>query len=224
MILFENSHVLAVDKRAGYLSVVSRLGEKDPRPCEFLEWRKEKGEKLWSVHRLDEEVSGVLVLAKTPEAHSVLNQAFEGRELGKTYEAWTENTEGTTPSKEKQHWESLLLRGKKRAYEKPFGKRSITEALYLGNIQNKESKLLKWNLFPLTGRAHQLRYELFKHGYPIWGDYLYGGKSKFPLENAIALRAVSLDLSQMKERNKLELPLKIEAMGLHEWLEAVNSN
>jgi tRNA pseudouridine32 synthase/23S rRNA pseudouridine746 synthase len=66
---------------------------------------------------------------------------------------------------------------------------------------------LYWILEPLTGRAHQLRFELSRHGYPIVGDVLYGAKDIF--EKGIALRAIELDLSKVNDR--FGLPEKLQA-------------
>lgn len=215
MIIFENEAVLVLDKRPGFLSVLSRLGTNDSRPCEFSYWQKRKGVRLWSVHRLDEEVSGLLMLAKNPKAHSLLSQAFESKEVKKTYHAWTEVPQTSFPAKEQRlRWESRLLRGKKRAYEKPFGKEAITEAVLKGERQG----VLEWELFPLTGRSHQLRFECYKHGFPIVGDELYGSKQSFAPSKGIALRAIALDFQDFADRKALDLPTRLEATRIDEWL------
>jgi len=211
--LFENTNFLAVDKRGGFLSVPSRLRDQDPRPCEIIEWSKNKQVRLWAIHRLDEEVSGVLLFAKTPEAHRTANQWFEKRLVRKTYEALTESAEENFKVNEKLVWKSKLLRGKKRAYEKEFGKESITEAILIG----KDLGTSLWKLSPLTGRSHQLRFEMAKHGFPILGDELYGSKTPSPIPSAIALRAIELDLRNCPERETLGLPEKLGVSSLLNW-------
>ncbi|MFM8269534.1 MAG: pseudouridine synthase [Pseudomonadota bacterium] len=207
--LFENTNFLVVDKRPGFLSVPSRLGDKDERPCEISEWSKLKEARLWAVHRLDEEVSGVLLFAKTAEAHRIANGWFENRLVHKMYEALTESAESKFKINEKQIWKSRLLRGKKRAYERDFGKESVTEATFLGNGL--------WRLSPLTGRSHQLRFELAKHGFPVLGDELYGSKTASVIPGAIALRSIELDFSDCSERLALGLPEKVRAEGVPQW-------
>lgn len=213
MQLFENTNFLVVDKRAGFLSVPSRLRDQDSRPCEITEWSKNKQIRLWAIHRLDEEVSGVLLLARTPEAHRIANAWFENRLVRKSYEAFTEPAEESFKPNEKLIWKSKLLRGKKRAYEKDFGKEAITEAVLL----KKETGKSLWSLSPLTGRSHQLRFEMAKHGFPILGDELYGSKSASVVSGAIALRAVELDFSRCLERERLGLPEKLTVTSLTDW-------
>lgn len=189
VVVFENFNFLAVDKPAGWLSVPSRLGAADERPCAGR-WLEEKFGRLWPVHRLDEEVSGLLLFARTAEAHRVASMAFEGREVHKTYEAFTEGRadSGWKPGQSFE-WKSRLMRGKKRAYEADYGKEAVTQAKWLGI--DEVSGLLRWELHPLTGRSHQLRFELAKRGYPIAGDALYGAKAAWPT-GGVALRSVAL--------------------------------
>lgn len=212
--LFENTNFLVVDKRPGFLSVPSRLGEKEVRPCEIAQWSKAKQIRLWAVHRLDEEVSGVLLFAKTAEAHRIANSWFEKRLVHKTYEALTESPDDKFKPQEKLVWKSRLLRGKKRAYERDFGKESVTEATFLGNSL--------WRLSPLTGRSHQLRFEMAKHGFPVLGDELYGSKIEPAIPGAIALRSVELNLSHCSERQALGLPEKLGAEGILQWWKVEN--
>lgn len=210
--LFENAHFLLVDKRPGYLSVPSRFGKQDPRPCELVLWSEIYGI-LSPVHRLDEEVSGLLLFARSREAHQASNQWFENRSIRKNYEALTESKSGIFPnSGEEFLWKSKLLRGKKRAYEKPFGKLAVTGAVFQG-VQEIEGKRFGfWKLSPETGRSHQLRYELAKFGSPIWGDALYGSTLKYA--NGIALRATKLDLTNCPRRASFGIPSEFQVSSL----------
>lgn len=209
MILFENENYLVVDKRPGYLSVPGRFAD-DARPSELKEWSLAKG-RLWVCHRLDEEVSGLLLFAKTPEGHRLANQWFEARQVHKTYEALTE---GAPEAPQEFLWKSRLLRGKKRAFERDYGKPSETQAKFLETVDGHGL----WRIHPLTGRSHQIRFELFKHQYPAWGDELYGAKEKFPVAGAIGLRAVELDFSQCDRLPSTGLPLTLKAVGIREWM------
>jgi len=182
------------------------------------EWSQEKGVRLWAVHRLDEEVSGILLFAKTSEAHRSANEWFEKRLAHKHYEALTESVRSPLRPHQKVVWRSRLLRGKKRAYEREFGKEALTEAVLEGEISWNSQTWSCWKLSPLTGRAHQLRFELSKQGCPIWGDSLYGSKISFPIPETIALRAVSLNLQLCAEREQFGLPVEFKALGLVEWM------
>lgn len=215
--VFENNNFLCVDKRPGFLTVPSRWGAQDPRPCELIDWSQKKQIQLWPIHRLDEEVSGVLLFAKTPEAHRTANRWFEHHQIKKTYEALTESAQAPWAPEKMEVWKSYLLRGKKRAYEKPFGKEAITEAVLQSQTASIPSGCSLWRLFPLTGRAHQLRYELSKRALPILGDSLYGSQKKFSVPQAIALRAIELNLSECPEAASLGLPQRIQVKGLMQW-------
>jgi tRNA pseudouridine32 synthase / 23S rRNA pseudouridine746 synthase len=182
-IIFENEFFVVIDKSAGVLSVPGRFGEKDPRPVAGLLLQSQVKTQIFPVHRLDFEVSGLLLFAKTKLSHSAANSWFENKKIKKIYLGFTEATGRTFKMNpgDRFEWKSSLLRGKKRAYESPHGKPSITIAVFEGEEQLKLQSIssgsvqaLRWRLEPITGRSHQLRYELSKHGFPIIGDKLYG--------------------------------------------------
>ena len=187
-VLFESSQVVVVDKPAGITTIPDRTGSDSVHG--MLE--RARGEKLWIVHRLDREVTGVLAFARDPAIHRYLSMAFESHAARKTYAA---RTGGSSPGDPgcKIRWENKLLRGKKRSYPSPHGKLAITEAVWDGG----RSGDLRWTLYPLTGRNHQLRVHLAQAGYPIHGDHLYGSDHPWKPggdEGTIALRAVRLQI------------------------------
>jgi tRNA pseudouridine32 synthase/23S rRNA pseudouridine746 synthase len=199
--VFENSHFIIVDKASMVLSVPARTGLADPRPCLGHILEQDLNCKIYPVHRLDFEVSGLIMYAKTPDAHRAGNSWFENKLISKTYIALTSSD--INPSEKVGvpfEWKCSLLRGKKRAYESPAGKKSITH----GMLVEKNC----WHLNPVTGRSHQLRYELFRHGFPIIGDELYGSSLKFE-RGGIALRAFEINFQNITEREKFGLPEKI---------------
>jgi tRNA pseudouridine32 synthase/23S rRNA pseudouridine746 synthase len=214
-IIFENENIVVADKPGGWLSVPSQWGEEDPRPVLSLELPKQMGFSLLPVHRLDLDVTGIILFAKNTKAHQAANRWFESREITKIYEAWTE---GETPADlgagQMQEWSSTLHRGKKRSFESPHGKLAVTRAYWLETIERAPiEKCQRWLLEPLTGRPHQLRVHLSRHGFPILGDKLYGATKDF-LPNIMALRAVRLDFSDCPEAAQYGLPKEIKASGL----------
>lgn len=220
-IVFDNPHVLAVDKPGGWLSVPSRLGAKDPRPCLGIILEKDLGCRLWPVHRLDEEVTGLIVFAKTPDAHRTMSKWFEDRQVSKHYEALTELggvARGGQLRFDEQTFESKILRGKKRAYESPHGKAAVTKALVVNTRHMQDGEAIFWELNPVTGRPHQLRFELSRRGFPILGDQLYGSTRPFlpGRDDTIALRCVRLDLTKAPGAGALELPAKLAVKGIVE--------
>ena len=204
-LVFENPRLVVVDKPAGWLSVPSRMGAADPRPCVGITLQTQLGCRLWPTHRLDEEVTGLLVFAKDADAHRVLNAAFAEQKVHKTYLATTSGPPPEDAGLSATHrWTSRLLRGKKRAYLHPAG----SEAITLATLLAIDDDLLRWQLQPLTGRPHQLRVELGRRGCPIVGDALYG--SSRPYGEGIALRAAALDFSASGAARALGLPGMIQ--------------
>lgn len=204
MILFENDSAVVADKPHGWLTTPAREAN-DPRKVLGLEVQKLLGRRIWPVHRLDYEVSGLVLFAKSAEAHKVFNGWFENGEIQKTYTAFSER--GGLPG-EWMDWKSMLVRGKRRTFEAPHGKEAHTRA----RVKGIDGKIRVWELMPLTGRAHQLRFEMAKHESPILGDILYGG-SVWRETNEIALRAVKLDLSAVSGE-RFDLPETLVAPPL----------
>lgn len=205
--VFENEHFTIVDKKALVLSVPGRLGEEDERPVLGRILEKDLGVTLYPVHRLDYEVQGLILYAKNLNAHKSANAWFEKKTVFKTYAALT------TAQSEADHflvqesleWKCRLLRGKKRAYESPHGKESLTHA----KLIEVNNDIFHWELNPITGRSHQLRYELFRHGHPIIGDVLYSSPKNLG-EPGIALRAFKIDFTKALDAKKFGLPEFIE--------------
>ena len=181
-ILEETASFVAIDKPAGVPTIPDRFGS----PSVHDQLSAARGERLWVVHRLDREVTGILLFARNAVAHRHLSMAFEQHKVSKAYEAWTS---GDPPDPTALlHWESNLLRGKKRSYVHPAGKPAITDAQFWGVTETGQ---LRFVLTPQTGRNHQLRVHLANAGYPICGDALYGSPAPWR-PGEIALRAIAL--------------------------------
>ncbi len=222
----EEAQFVVVDKPTGWLSVPSRLGRAETRPVVGLELERVLGTRIWPVHRLDEDVSGLLLFAKNAEAHRWASALFEGRGVQKRYEALTlEEERGRgreaagislpleAPGAETRAWESKLLRGKRRAFERPDGKPSRTRARDRGLVEVEDRTARLWDLEPLTGRAHQLRFEMMKRFAPIWGDELYGSQVVWP-RGGVALRSVALRFAPEDHPEAYGLPLELSVEGL----------
>jgi tRNA pseudouridine32 synthase/23S rRNA pseudouridine746 synthase len=204
-ILFENSDALIVDKPAQWLAVPGR-DPKDTRPVLGRELEKQLNLQIFPIHRLDAEVSGLILYGKTAAFHREANALFENKKITKTYQAFT--PPGKFDVQAQLQWESTILRGKKRAYEAAYGKKAIT----LARLKEEHPRYWEWRLNPVTGRAHQLRFELAKHGCPIFGDVLYGSTEPWP--EGIALRAVTLEFPA-EFAEKWKVPAQFEAIPLN---------
>lgn len=210
-ILLSSDHVVVADKPAGMLTIPGRRGAADPRACLAHEIARRFPGKIWIVHRLDVEVSGLVVFARSAEAHRLLCGLFEKRGVVKRYEAWTE---GAPPggSGFEAAWEGLLVRGKRRSWESDRGKPSRTVARFLGAVAWRTLTLLRWEMRPETGRPHQIRCQAATRGFPVAGDGLYGSTVEF-VPGAIALRAIRLEFRDALDADleHLGLPRKVEA-------------
>ena len=215
-ILFQNENFVVCNKPAGVLSVPSR-DRNDPRGCLGIALQHELKQSVLPVHRLDFEVSGLILFALNKKAHRASQNWFEKRTISKIYEAktslqdfshWPEAIPTVRDKLELQLqkvflWKTQIQRGKRRSFESPHGDWAETRA----QVKNVEDSKVSWDLFPLTGKSHQLRLELSRRGFPIHGDTLYGSKIVLPAVSGISLRAVCLDLERVPDR--LGLPVKL---------------
>jgi tRNA pseudouridine32 synthase / 23S rRNA pseudouridine746 synthase len=207
-IVFQNERWVLVDKVAGMLSVPSSQGTAETRMIVGIELQKQLGKRIFPVHRLDVEVSGLLLFSLNSDAHKEASRVFESHLVQKTYEAWSQ-TDDTYQVGFSADWASNVLKGKKRAFESEHGKASLTTAKVLRKLTWNGTEVLVWNLSPHTGRSHQLRFEMYKHKVPIIGDALYSSTIAFR-KNEIALRAVELNFSKAQKVGlMLDLPSPI---------------
>lgn len=224
--IFENENFVICNKPSGVLSTPSRFEKQDERACLGTELQSSLGQQIYPVHRLDFEVSGLVLYAKNADAHRKANGWFENRLVDKTYRALTqhqnfehwpaevENPRWAINLQEKSHfeWKGKLLKGKRRAFSSPHGKATLTVADYLGV---NSSGYLQWDLHPITGRSHQLRFDLSRHGFPILGDQLYGSKIVL-MDQTIALCSYRIDFSKAPKADQLGLPAIVEIKALFE--------
>lgn len=223
-IVFENQHFVICDKPSGVLSTPSRFEETDSRACLGTELQANLNVQIYPVHRLDFEVSGLVMYAKSAEAHRIANAWFENKQIQKTYRALTTGQDFShipvnvqnprTPiDVNKQtsfEWKSKILRGKRRAYESPQGKPSLTRAHFL---RASAKGYLEWDVQPVTGRSHQLRFDLSRHGFPIVGDELYGSRDEWG-SHSIALRSYRIDFINAPKAKSFGLSEIVEVSSL----------
>jgi len=171
-VLYEDASLLAVNKPSGMLSAPDRY-DPDARAVS-TELGMERG-RLWPVHRLDEDTSGVLLFARDERTYRALSVLFEEREVESAYHAvisgrpsWTETACDFALTQDGDRMHRTIIDG--------AGKPSVTEFKVLGC----HSKMAIVEARPMTGRVHQVRVHLAALGYPVACDPLYGdGKPVF---------------------------------------------
>lgn len=171
-ILFENDDVLAVYKPEGLASIPANVGEANL--LSLLASRTP--ERLYVVHRLDKEASGVIVFARHAAAHKYLNEQFSSHAVRKTYVALTH---GIIAEARGVIDRPLRQFGSGRMGVDSQGKPSVTEF----QVAERFGAYTLIKAYPLTGRRHQIRVHLYSIGHPIVGDPRYGDRAvqrRFP--------------------------------------------
>lgn len=192
-ILYEDNHVIVVNKRAG------TPVQPDPTGCsaleneikDFLKVRDGKAGNVFLgvVHRIDRPVSGAVVFAKTSKALTRLNEMLRDGEFQKTY--WAVTEEMPKPEEgELRHWISRDGRtNRSHAYNSP--KCDAKEARLRYRLLCRSDRYSLVGIELLTGRHHQIRAQLSKVGCPIKGDLKYGAKRSNP-DGGISLHSRSI--------------------------------
>jgi len=207
-ILYEDQHLIVVDKPAG-LSVLPDGWEKDaPYLVKTLE---EQYGKIFIVHRLDKITSGVMVFARDAETHRALSIQFEDHEAQKTYHAilegnpkWEEKTARHLLRANVGHKHRTMVDNKNgKASETRF--RVIKRYPARPEQGREEAALVEAQ--PLTGRTHQIRVHAYALGHPLVGDVLYGAQEAYGIPRPM-LHAQSLSFIHpgTNERVKFTAP------------------
>ena len=189
-VLFEDNHLLIVNKKSGDIVQGDKTGDK-PLSDVVKEYIKEKYNKpgevfLGVVHRLDRPTSGIIIFARTTKALERLNKMLRERTISKTYWAVVKNT----PLKEKDSLIHFLKKNPKNNKSTVFTKEtgaSKKAILHYSVIKKLDNySLLEIDLE--TGRHHQIRAQLAYIGSPIKGDLKYGA-SRSNKDGSIHLHA-----------------------------------
>jgi 23S rRNA pseudouridine1911/1915/1917 synthase len=239
-ILFEDEDLLIINKPAG---ITVNRAETTQNEITVQDWAekhlgitykasdKKYGDEGWKpedefyqrggvVHRLDKETSGALILAKNPQAFQEVQRQFKEREVKKVYQALAH---GKVP----QEGEISVPVGRLPWNKKQFGivpggresKTTYKVLCYYKNTKTKEILSLV-ELYPQSGRTHQIRVHLKYIGHPIFSDFLYAGR-KTARNDRKELARVFLHASQIsffhpqtKEQLTFHCPLAGELQEL----------
>jgi RluA family pseudouridine synthase len=177
-IVFQDEKIIAVNKASGISVGGDRWDESAERLDRLIE-RDLEIPKIFTVHRIDKDTSGLVVFAKDGGTHRELSMAFEQRDVKKLYTAivhgrpsWKETTcdLALVPNGNKKHMTII---------DKYRGKKSFTRFVCVTNAAHYS--ILQ--AFPETGRIHQIRVHLAALGHPVVCDELYGKMSPVKLSS-----------------------------------------
>jgi len=214
-ILFEDNHIIIVNKRAGDITQGDKTGDK-PLSEVVKEYIKDKYNKpgnvyLGVVHRLDRPTSGIIIFAKTSKSLERLNKMLRDKTIHKTYWAVVKSC----PNKEKDTLINFLKKNPKNnkssVYNKEIkdSKKAILHYTVIKKLENYS--LLEVDLE--TGRHHQIRAQLSNIGSPIKGDLKYGF-NRSNKDGSIHLHAKKIEFIHpvSKENIKISAPTPKEVI------------
>jgi 23S rRNA pseudouridine1911/1915/1917 synthase len=200
-VLYEDNHIIAVLKPAGLLT--DNDGHNDSLFEEVKKYLKEKYNKpgnvfLGLVHRLDRNVSGIVLFAKTSKGASRLSEQFRNKTIRKVYEALVEKP----PLKAECDLVDYLLKDKNNntvsVVDESHGQRAELHYKVLKKVGDFRLLRIEFK----TGRSHQIRVQLSNIGCPIVGDVKYGSKVKLP-DQMISLSAVEISF-KLAAKNEIK--------------------
>jgi len=227
-ILYEDDYLLVLNKPSN-LIVHDAPSVSEPT---LVDWLKQKEislstisgeERHGIVHRLDKGTSGVMVVAKTNEAHVGLSRQLEDKSMGRIYLAITD-----LPLKDNQIIEGPIARSPNNRLKMgivPHGKQAKSAFLKLDLSKNEKLELISAKLF--TGRTHQIRVHLSSIDRHILGDNLYGFKGELNKINRVYLHAYNLYLIHPITNEKMDFTAGIpddmnEFLEKHFNMESIN--
>lgn len=202
-VIFEDEHLAVINKPAGVIVSGNQFRTVENALLHNIQKSEEQDalRKPRAVHRLDGPTSGLLLVAKTALAHLKLSRQFEEKTIFKKYQA--------------------IIIGKieeEGTMDKPIDNKSaftyFKRKTFVPSLKNEWLSLV--DLFPKTGRTHQLRIHLSDAGFPILGDSLYGKEGLILKHKGLFLCAVELQflhpMTEEKITVKINAPQKYETL------------
>jgi len=206
-ILYEDHDILIVDKMSGLLTVGNEKVRENTAYYLLNNYVRKGNQKsrnrIFIVHRLDRDTSGIIVFAKNGDAKRYLQEEWQG--FKKKYYAVVQ---GTLPQKEGIITSCLAENSIHRMYsvDDP-GKGKLARTGYKVLRESKKYSLLEIDL--LTGRKNQIRVHFFEKGCPVAGDKMYGKKEKGI--KRLALHAASITITHPYTKEKMTFETKVPA-------------
>ena len=182
-IVYEDEDLLVVNKPSGLRVIPDRWNKNIPNLRDllndFLNKKKEiKKQIVWVVHRIDSDTSGLVLFALNAQMHQQLNKAFQNRSIKKSYHTIVKGSPNQTIGKIEFSLQSdKQKKGKIQIH--PKGKPAVTEYRLMEKF--RDYSLLE--VYPLTGRTHQIRVHLQAMGLPLAVDPIYGNSSELGISH-----------------------------------------
>ena len=188
-ILYEDEHILCVEKPAGMLIHPSRACMTGTLANFVLGYYQKSGQNcaFHPVTRLDRDTFGVVLLAKNAHIHGLLNMLHSEGKLQKTYEAMVLGAPNPAEGVIDAPIARLPLPSLLRQVH-PEGKPSVTEY----RVSERFDGYSRLTLRPITGRTHQLRVHCAYQGFPILGDPQYGNEVSLELSQKLGIKTQAL--------------------------------
>ncbi|MBN8554283.1 MAG: RluA family pseudouridine synthase [Deltaproteobacteria bacterium] len=208
-IVFEDESLLIIEKQQPFLSQRADRGQGEGLD-EFVS--RQLGIKIFPVHRLDREVLGLMIYARSSKIAEALSLIFKNREIKKVYEAVVRGK----VSKDQDTLVHYLKKNQKTNYvtvfTKPTPEAKRAELTY--QVIDRDSSSTRLLISLKTGRSHQIRVQLAKIGHPILGDFRYGKKNSDDesTEDSIHLRSVFLSFTHPSTGENVSASLIDEGM------------
>jgi 23S rRNA pseudouridine1911/1915/1917 synthase len=198
-VLFEDDHLIAVDKAPGVLTVPTPKRERNTLHDQLEKYMRRP---LVVIHRLDRETSGVLVFGKNERTADVLMQRWHEDKVDRRYDVLTLGVfvkdRGDIASR------MITTRGlRRRSSHDGAGELAVTAYEVKRRLKNATFLDVKLQ----TGRRNQIRVHMAEHGHPILGDVRYGDGRGHPLwrERRLALHARTLTFVHPVTREEISL-------------------
>jgi 23S rRNA pseudouridine1911/1915/1917 synthase len=193
-ILFEDNHLIIINKRAGDLVQGDRTGDKPliDMVKDYIKIREHKPGDVFlgSPHRIDRPTSGIVVFTKTSKALTRMNKMFHDKEIQKTYWAIVKNKPAKSADTLIHYLKKNKVKNKSMAYSHEYKDAKRSELEF--KIKHQFNNYYLLNIKPLTGRHHQIRVQLSTMGCPIKGDLKYGFNRSNP-DASISLHARKIE-------------------------------
>ncbi len=209
-ILFEDNHLIIVNKRSGEIVQGDKTGD-EPMSEKVKRYIKQKYNKPGDVfigtpHRIDRPTSGIVIFAKTSKALMRLNKMFQDKEIQKTYWAIVKNPPKNKEGKLVHYLKKNEAKNKSFAQETMFQGAKVAELTYKIIFDFDNYFLLE--ILPKTGRHHQIRVQLSEMGCPIKGDLKYGfNRSNKDASISLHARKISFLHPVRKEQMEVVAPV-----------------